>query len=83
MWCVECVWFCKLNTVQFLQGMSTMPGMMPMVKRPAVADSKSGIPMYQPATNNTAAYQQAAIAMQLQQAAPNYVPVTREYSLNN
>jgi len=55
-------------------GMSAMPGMMPMVKRPAVADSKSGIPMYQPATSNTAAYQQAALAMQLQQAP--YVPVT-------
>lgn len=55
----------------------SMPGMVPMVKRPAVADNKSGIPMYQPAGTNTAAYQQAALAMQLQQAP--YVPVTSTY----
>ncbi len=61
-----------------LQGMSAgVPGVVPMVKRPAVADSKSGIPMYQPGTG-TAAYQQAALAaMQLQQQP--FVPVTSEY----
>lgn len=61
----------------FLQGMSMPAGMVPMVKRPAVADSKSGIPMYQPGTGTTA-YQQAALAaMQLQQP---FVPVTSEFS---
>jgi len=51
------------------EGMS-MPGMVPMMKRPAM-DSKSGIPMYQPHSQSQAAaahYQQAALAaMQLHQ----------------
>ena len=53
-----------------------MPTMVPaMVKRHAV-DNKSGMPMYQPSTGS-AAYQQAALAMQLQQQ--QFAPVTREY----
>jgi hypothetical protein len=43
--------------------------MVPMVKRPATVDGKSGIPMYQP--GSASAYQQALAAMQLQQ---QYVP---------
>ena len=61
-------------TCSALQGMS-VPGMVPMVKRAAVADNKSGIPMYQPGTG-AAAYQQAALAaMHMQQP---FVPVTSE-----
>ena len=47
--------------------MGGLPGMMPVIKRPAL-DNKSGIPMYQPnaTATATAAYQQA-LAMQLQQ----------------
>lgn len=60
------------SPVYFQQQMG-MPGMVPVVKRPAVADNKSGVPVYQPSTN-TAAYQQAALAaMQMQQP---FVPVT-------
>ena len=57
--------------------MSAVPGMMPMVKRQAVADNKSGIPMYQPGAG-TAAYQQAIAAMSLQQQP--FVPVTSQYT---
>lgn len=61
----------------YFQGMS-MPGMMPMMKRPAMTDSKSGIPMYQPTSQSAAAaayHQQAALAaMQLHQ--PFAGPVT-------
>jgi len=57
----------------YFQGMSAVPGMVPMVKRPAGVESKSGIPMYQPGSGTTA-YQQAALAMQLQQQP--YIPVT-------
>ena len=61
----------------FLQGMSAVPGMVPMVKRQAVADNKSGIPMYQPGAGTTA-YQQAALAaMSIQQP---FVPVTSQYT---
>lgn len=51
----------------------TLGGMTgaPYPKRVAVADSKSGVPVYQP--GNVAAYQQA-LAMQLQQQP--YIPVT-------
>lgn len=55
-----------------LQGMA---GMVPMVKRPATIDSKSGIPMYQPNAPSATAYQQALAAMQLQQQQP-FVPVS-------
>ena len=56
----------------YFQNMNTIPGMVPMVKRPAMTDNKSGVPMYAPSTG-TSAYQQAALAMQLQQP---FVPVT-------
>ncbi|XP_074657672.1 uncharacterized protein LOC141910780 isoform X2 [Tubulanus polymorphus] len=55
-------------------GMTGMPGMVPMMKRPAVADAKSGLPVYQPASN-VAAYQQALAVAQLQQG-QGYVPVS-------
>jgi hypothetical protein len=60
-------------------GMNSVPGMVPMVKRPAVADSTSGIPVYQPGGGaGAAAYQQAALAaMQLQQ---QYLPA-QSYSI--
>ena len=61
-----------------LQGMSAVPGMVPMVKRQAVADNKSGIPMYQPGAGTTA-YQQAAIAAMSLQQQP-FVPVTSQYT---
>ena len=49
--------------------------MVPIVKRPATLDGKTGIPMYQPTNNH--AYQQALAAMQLQQ---QYIPaVSSEY----
>ncbi|XP_033759802.1 muscleblind-like protein 1 isoform X5 [Pecten maximus] len=51
-----------------LQG--ALPGVIPY-KRVAVADGKSGLPMYHPGANF--AYQQALTAMQLQQ---QYVPAT-------
>jgi len=54
-----------------------IPGMVPVVKRPATMENKSGMPMYQPAAANQAAYQQALAAMQLQGQAP-FVPVTRK-----
>ncbi|XP_021362061.1 muscleblind-like protein isoform X11 [Mizuhopecten yessoensis] len=54
-----------------LQG--ALPGVIPY-KRVAVADGKSGLPMYHPGANF--AYQQALQAMQLQQ---QYVPATSFY----
>merc|ERR1719334_1624175 len=52
---------------------NNMPGLgHPVAKRPAIADAKSGVPVYpQPAAANSASYQQAAAlaAMQLQQTA--------------
>ncbi len=64
--------------MSLLQGMSAVPGMVPMVKRQAVADNKSGIPMYQPGMGTTA-YQQAALASLSLQQQP-YVPVTSHYT---
>jgi muscleblind protein len=56
--------------------LGTVPGsMVPMVKRSAVADSKSGMPIGYPAAQQTSSYQQALAAMQLQQQQP-FVPVT-------
>jgi muscleblind protein len=58
----------------YFQG--TVPGsMVPMVKRSAVADSKSGMPIGYPTAQQTSSYQQALAAMQLQQQQP-FVPVT-------
>ncbi|XP_074657674.1 uncharacterized protein LOC141910780 isoform X4 [Tubulanus polymorphus] len=59
---------------EIVLGMTGMPGMVPMMKRPAVADAKSGLPVYQPASN-VAAYQQALAVAQLQQG-QGYVPVS-------
>ncbi|XP_064639713.1 muscleblind-like protein 2a isoform X11 [Lineus longissimus] len=65
------------NCVQCISnGMPPLPGMVPYVKRPAMADAKSGLPMYQPGSGSAAAYQQAALAaMQLQQGQA-FVPVS-------
>lgn len=63
-----------------LQSVNPMPGMVPIVKRAATIDGKSGIPVYQPTAGSTSAYQQALAAMQLQPQP--YVPaVTSESSL--
>ncbi|XP_021362063.1 muscleblind-like protein isoform X13 [Mizuhopecten yessoensis] len=53
--------------------LGALPGVIPY-KRVAVADGKSGLPMYHPGANF--AYQQALQAMQLQQ---QYVPATSFY----
>ena len=58
-----------------------MPGMIPY-KRVAVADTKSGLPVYQPGAANIASYQQAIAAMHLQQqlaGQQQYVPVACKY----
>ncbi|XP_064639712.1 muscleblind-like protein 2a isoform X10 [Lineus longissimus] len=61
---------------ELILGMPPLPGMVPYVKRPAMADAKSGLPMYQPGSGSAAAYQQAALAaMQLQQGQA-FVPVS-------
>lgn len=59
--------------------MSGVPGVTQYVKRPAVMDNKSGIPVYQPGTGTTA-YQQALAAMQLQQQQQTYIPVACKYN---
>ena len=62
-----------------------MPGLgHPVAKRPAIADAKSGVPVYpQPASANSASYQQATAlaAIQFQQTAATaqqnaFVPVS-------
>ncbi|KAK2150948.1 hypothetical protein LSH36_381g02002 [Paralvinella palmiformis] len=59
------------------QSVNPMQGMVPIVKRTATIDGKSGIPVYQPTAGSTSAYQQALAAMQLQPQ--QYVPaVTSE-----
>lgn len=49
-------------------------GMVPMVKRPAVADSKSGLPVYPTGSPATNPYL-AGVGVQ------QYVPVSRAYTL--
>lgn len=55
----------QYNPIYF-QSVNPMPGMVPIVKRAATIDGKSGIPVYQPTAGSTSAYQQALAAMQLQ-----------------
>jgi len=52
-----------------------MPGMMPMVKRPAFTDVKSGMPVYTAGTGNNA--YQHLVTLQ----PSGYTPVAREYPL--
>ncbi|XP_021362056.1 muscleblind-like protein 1 isoform X7 [Mizuhopecten yessoensis] len=61
------------TTAAQAQALGALPGVIPY-KRVAVADGKSGLPMYHPGANF--AYQQALQAMQLQQ---QYVPATSFY----
>lgn len=56
---------------------------MPMMKRPAMADSKSGVPIVPQQNAGTSSYQQAAAlqaAMTLQQQQQPFVPVTSQYT---
>jgi hypothetical protein len=74
-----------LSSHQPIMQQNNIPGLgHPVAKRPALADAKSGVPVYpQPAAANSASYQQAAAlaAMQLQQTAASaqqnaFVPVS-------
>ena len=50
--------------------MNGVPNLMPVMKRPALVDAKSGLPMYRQVPS-AAAYQPAALApMHLQQFVP-------------
>ncbi|KAK6195148.1 hypothetical protein SNE40_000631 [Patella caerulea] len=54
--------------------LGAFPNMVPHIKRLAVTDSKSGIPVYQPSSMGMGAAYQHATMMQLQQQP--YIPVT-------
>ena len=74
---VSCRWKLCLAClcVQSVGGMSAYPGTLPLVKRTALADFKSGLPVYQPsaAAATASPYQQALTAIQYQ---PTYVPMS-------
>ena len=74
-----------INVIAWIKKQNNVPGLgHPVAKRPAIADAKSGVPVYpQPASANSASYQQAAAlaAIQLQQTAATaqqnaFVPVS-------
>lgn len=59
----------------YYKGMSAMPGMMPYLKRPALIDAKSGLPVYRQYATATA-YPQGTTFSAVQYQKPQFVPIT-------
>lgn len=56
-------------------GMNAVPGMLPLLKRPALVDAKSGLPVYQQVAT-PAAYPHAATFSAMQFQKHQFVPIT-------
>lgn len=54
-------------------------GMLPFLKRPALVDAKSGLPVYRQIAAASSAYPQAPTFSAVQFQKPQYVPITSRF----